>query len=74
MKQLLLSQKVERPMRVDLMALFGYREARTQHPRYARRGVNRLIELRGENRSRAFAGADSVRPYFLKSKAPFFTA
>ncbi len=35
MKQLLLSQEVKSPMPVDLMASFGYREARTQHPRYA---------------------------------------
>jgi hypothetical protein len=73
MKQLFLSQQAESPMAMDLMASPGYWKRCVQH-RDARGMWDRLIEIRGENTSRAFADADSVRPYLLKSKAPFLTA
>ena len=75
MKQLFLSQEAKSPIAVDLMASPPAMVKRcVQHP--GRRGEmwNRLIEIRGENTSRAFAEADSVRPYLLKSRAPFLTA
>jgi hypothetical protein len=60
-------------MAVDLMA---ERPAMVKRCVQHSRGEmwNRVIEIRGENTSRAFADADSVRPYLLKSKAPFLTA
>jgi hypothetical protein len=73
MKRLFLSQQAESPMAMDLMASPGYWKRCVQHPARERKW-DRLIEIRGENTSRAFAGADSVRPYLLKSKAPFLTA
>jgi hypothetical protein len=62
-------------MAVDLMASRpAMVKRRVQHSRTRGEMWNRLIEIRGENTSRAFADADSVRPYLLKSKAPFLTA
>jgi hypothetical protein len=52
--------------RLMVSAVFNTRDARGMW--------DRLIQIRGENTSRALAGADSVRPYLLKSKAPFLTA
>ena len=75
MKQLFLSQEAESTMAVDLMAAPPAMVKRcVQHPGTRGEIWNRLIETRGENTSRAFAGAGSVRPYLLKSKAPFLTA
>jgi hypothetical protein len=74
MKQLFLSQEAENPMAMDLMASPGYGKRCVQPGRRREEIWNRLIEIRGEKRSRAFAGADSVLPYVLKSKAPFLTA
>ena len=75
MKQLFLSQEAESPMAEDLLAAPpGYGEAPRSTPGKRGEMWNRLIEIRGENTSRAFADADSVRPYLLKSKAPFLTA
>jgi hypothetical protein len=75
MKQLFLSQEAESPMAVNLTASPRLMvKRRVQHPCTRAEMWNRLIEIRGENTSRAFADADLVRPYLLKSKAPFLTA
>jgi hypothetical protein len=60
-------------MAMDLIASPGYGK-RYVRPRDARGMWDRVIQIRGANTSRALAGADSVRPYLLKSKAPFLTA
>ena len=62
-------------MAVDLMASPPALLKRCVQPPGTRGEMwNRPIETRGENTSRAFPDADSVRPYLLKSKAPFLTA
>jgi hypothetical protein len=74
MKQLFLSQEVPDGGGRNGGAPGLLVKRRVQHPGTRGEMWNRLIEIRGENTSRAFADADSVRPYLLKSKAPFLTA